>query len=260
MLSEELRRERESRGVSLERMARETRISIAFLRAVEAGDLQALPGEFYRKAFLRTYARYLGLAEDRVLGAYDYYRAAPEPARGVSPQARTVTVETGRARAALALPLPLVLLLIVGVVAGAGSLRTERSAGANPLSSGGGEPQLSTPTAFELELPFVPEECEKAVPTRGEEAAGRGLHLVVEVAESCWLEVRTDGVLVSTGTLVKGQSEEYRAQREVRLSLGNAGGVSLRINGRPGKTLGKSGQALKNLRITPDNFRDFLAS
>ena len=64
---ESLRREREMRGVSLEEISVATKISIRFLQAIENEELSKLPGGIFTRSFVRTYARYLGLDEERVL-------------------------------------------------------------------------------------------------------------------------------------------------------------------------------------------------
>jgi cytoskeleton protein RodZ len=64
---EYLRREREMRGVSLEEISTATKISIRFLKAIENEQLSKLPGGIFTRSFVRTYARYLGLDEERVL-------------------------------------------------------------------------------------------------------------------------------------------------------------------------------------------------
>ena len=64
---EYLRREREMRGVSLEEISTATKISIRFLQAIEDEELSKLPGGIFTRSFVRTYARYLGLEEERVL-------------------------------------------------------------------------------------------------------------------------------------------------------------------------------------------------
>ncbi len=263
MLSEELRRHREARGFSLESMARETRIGIHFLRAIESGSLEALPKGFYRKAFLRAYARYLGLPEERVLASYDYFGV---PSAGSRERAGAVGLGRQprlgpRGRTAVVLFVP--LLVLAAVVMGAGTFWPGRAPARRLSTDGSGQGEgrqtRREPPKSELELPFVPEETEPRVAAISSDPA-EGLQVVVEVTDSCWLEVRADGVLLAAGTLSGGQREEFRAEREVRLSLGNAGGVSLRINGRPGRPLGKPGQVLKNLRITRENLRDLLAS
>jgi len=64
---EYLRREREMRGVSLEEISTATKISIRFLQAIEDEELSRLPGGIFTRSFVRTYARYLGLDEERVM-------------------------------------------------------------------------------------------------------------------------------------------------------------------------------------------------
>ena len=58
---EELRRERESRGVSLEIMSQETKISQRHLLALEQGRYDSLPGGIFRRGILRSYVSTLGL-------------------------------------------------------------------------------------------------------------------------------------------------------------------------------------------------------
>jgi cytoskeleton protein RodZ len=60
-IGEELRQEREDRGIELEEVEAATGVRARFLRAIEEEDWEQLPGEFYARAFTRTYARYLGL-------------------------------------------------------------------------------------------------------------------------------------------------------------------------------------------------------
>ena len=67
---ENLRREREMRGVSLEEISSATKISLRFLHALEEEDFAKLPGGIFTRGFIRAYAKYLGLDEDRVLAEY----------------------------------------------------------------------------------------------------------------------------------------------------------------------------------------------
>src|SRR3989304_9775753 len=73
-VSEGMKPERELRGISLKQISEETRIGVRFLQALEDDRLEVIPGEFYRRSYLRAYARYLGLDEDRALNVYDFSR------------------------------------------------------------------------------------------------------------------------------------------------------------------------------------------
>jgi transcriptional regulator with XRE-family HTH domain len=57
---EALRREREARGVSLEEIARKTRISRRYIEALEQERFEGLPGRVFVKGFVRAYCECLG--------------------------------------------------------------------------------------------------------------------------------------------------------------------------------------------------------
>ncbi|HWB99112.1 MAG TPA: helix-turn-helix domain-containing protein [Bryobacteraceae bacterium] len=62
---------RRNRGVSLEQIARETKISLRNLRAIEEGDFGKLPGGIYNTSYIKQYAKAIDFDESLLL---DYYR------------------------------------------------------------------------------------------------------------------------------------------------------------------------------------------
>jgi cytoskeleton protein RodZ len=71
---QDLRTERETRGVALESIIGSTKISARHLQALEREDFKALPGGVLNKGIVRGYARACGLDEDvwvhRYVAAY----------------------------------------------------------------------------------------------------------------------------------------------------------------------------------------------
>jgi len=262
-LSERLKRERELRGISLKQISEETRIGVRFLQALEDDRLDVIPGEFYRRSYLRAYARYLGLDEDRALNVYDFSRKEKPPAGdaesspGTGSRLPTFPRWMSLAElpswskwlgASLGIGLALVLLLRAmpassggGAAARAPAIEREAPGIREPAAIGPIEPQTSP---FPAETP----------PLEG------NLRLVLSVEESCWLEIAADGTVVVSGLKEQGFRQEVTALRELRLWLGNAGGVKLLLNDRPAIPLGRSGQVRKDLTITLDNYRDFVSS
>ena len=47
---------RQKNGISLETIADQTKINVRYLKAIEAGDLDSLPGGVYTRSYLRQYA------------------------------------------------------------------------------------------------------------------------------------------------------------------------------------------------------------
>jgi cytoskeletal protein RodZ len=69
-LGQYLRRERESRSISLAEVSKGTRISLPILEALERDDFEYVPQKEFLLGFLRGYARHLGLHRDEVLRRY----------------------------------------------------------------------------------------------------------------------------------------------------------------------------------------------
>jgi len=69
-LGQYLKRERESRSVSLQELSKNTRISVTFLEALEKDDFEAFPRQEFILGFLQGYARQLGLKGEEVLRRY----------------------------------------------------------------------------------------------------------------------------------------------------------------------------------------------
>lgn len=58
---------RQRRGLTLDDLSRATNIPVALLQAIERDDVARLPQEFFRRSFVRTYAREVGLDPDDLL-------------------------------------------------------------------------------------------------------------------------------------------------------------------------------------------------
>jgi cytoskeleton protein RodZ len=75
-----LRQARSRRRIELSEVETATRIRARFLRAIESEDWDSLPGGFYNRGFIRTYASFLGLDGDRL--AEEYRRSVEGPQEG----------------------------------------------------------------------------------------------------------------------------------------------------------------------------------
>lgn len=96
-----LRQEREQQKIRLDKIAEDTRINLRYLEAIEADDASALPGEFFYRAFIRQYAKYLGLSPDELERQISLsFKAEPAAAPTLSgyaePQARLTQAEEDR--------------------------------------------------------------------------------------------------------------------------------------------------------------------
>lgn len=72
-----LKHERELRGMSIEEIARATRIPLASVERLEADRFDDLPGEVFVRGFLRGYARAISVDPDEILALYGAARRVP---------------------------------------------------------------------------------------------------------------------------------------------------------------------------------------
>jgi len=69
-----------ARGLTLDEVERDTRIAKRYLEALEREEFDALPAPVYCRAFLRTYAQYLGLDGNEILRLYPEKGREPDMA------------------------------------------------------------------------------------------------------------------------------------------------------------------------------------
>lgn len=80
-LGQQLKEARLQKGLSLDDVQEMTKIRKRYLEAIEAGDYKVLPGSFYVRAFIKTYAEAVGVDSDGLLEEHrkDVPVSEPEP-------------------------------------------------------------------------------------------------------------------------------------------------------------------------------------
>ena len=63
---------RNTRGISLEEISKNTKLKVSTLKAIEDGNFEVLPGGIYNISYIRQYARAVGIDESPLV---QFYRA-----------------------------------------------------------------------------------------------------------------------------------------------------------------------------------------
>jgi cytoskeletal protein RodZ len=231
---EELRREREIRGISLKEIADATKISKRFLEAIERNDHKTLPAPVFTRGFVREYARYLGLNSDEMVNRYNYAAAGDDriekpPAH---PAAQPLVESPKKPRAKRGIP-PVFLridgsfifvLLLVGALGAvawwAVQFKQRRDAEAR-LAEAAPPPVAAAPKT--------------AAPTPEPQPAAAGgetLKLVIDFRERCWVELHRDGERVLYDTYAAGTQQTFDAKEIFHFeTIGNEDALTLTLNG-----------------------------
>lgn len=231
-----LRELRVARGVSLEELARTTRVGHRYLEAIEADAFDRLPAPVFAKGFIRAWCVALGEPPDEALARFCQMTASapPEPAPSLTlrPQARART--------------PVLVSLVLLVVLGLGlfflTLALERRTTEAPV-----RPEaVALPAASAPARPPSP-----AAAARPREPSPRA-RLVARATEPTWVRVEMDDGSVAQELLPAGATREWFSAKRFVLTVGNAGGVSLELNGEPIPPLGARGAVIRDLVIPAD--------
>src|SRR5207244_664939 len=69
-LGEDLRALREQQALSIEEISKRTRISKRYLEYIEGNRFELLPGGLFNRAFIRSYAQFLGMNPQEAIRRY----------------------------------------------------------------------------------------------------------------------------------------------------------------------------------------------
>jgi cytoskeleton protein RodZ len=268
-IGQELRRERELRGIALSDIAKVTKIKLTSLQALEEDKLNLLPGEFFIKGMIRAYAKVVGLDEDQLLTLYEH--SLQQRALDKVQEARkreTHILKSRRSHAPLiVLAAALVVAVTVFLLIGFGQKKGTRAeippadAQAPTGTRARNDAAPVSPAPTRVEAPVSTPAPEAAPPAAApSQAQPAVLSLVIDTQQETWIQVKADGQVVLGRLLQPGERVSLACRKEFILDTGNAGGFTYTLNGRPGRSLGAPGAVIKNVRIGLDNLQDFLGA
>jgi cytoskeletal protein RodZ len=242
----QLRTAREAKGLSLESIAKRTRVKARTLQAIELNDQSALPPRPYGRGFVRAYAEEVNLDPDRTVREYfaQFPPSAPPPqpiqTRELSDQQFDLSSHwSGLATAAA------IFVLVVTTAVALGR-RDETPRESNVVGTAGAAPSAK-PEAAPQPAKAEPASAAKVVP-----AQRAPLSLEFSVDRPCWVTAHADGKRTIYRTLQAGERGTVNGEKEIAIRFGDASAVTWSINGRAGDRLGESG-VVRDLTITPEN-------
>ena len=244
---EELRREREIRGISLKEIADATKISKRFLDAIERNDHRTLPAPVFTRGFVREYARYVGLSTEDIVDRYNHavelddriekppalQKYAQVPPRDITPRPQPKRgIPHFFARVDRNVIVAVLIIAALSAVAwwAVQYKRTEMDRAVEPLT---------TPVAAKT----VPPPPSPIVAAPDDSM----LRLSMEIVDDSWVTLEADGSTVLNEEMTAGQTRTFEAKEAFRFrTIGNAAGLRLTLNGAEVPPLGEDGQVLRN--------------
>jgi cytoskeleton protein RodZ len=252
MSTTELRHARERLGLSLRDLADRTRIRVAILEAIENHDVARLPPPIFTRAFVKAYAREVGLDPQAAAALYGAPGDPPDapnalPARHDSADDQPWSYSLPeRERSSL---VTAALIVVAGLI----FLLTD------PWKPSPADTTAASPAVAAAEDAAL---VHNAVATTGERRTDppvpRTPNMRIDLAPqaACWIEATADGERVIYKLLNGGDRYAIEGYEELILKVGDPSALVYSINGAKGRPLGPAGQPT-TVHITSENSRSF---
>jgi cytoskeleton protein RodZ len=267
-----LRRERVRRGLTLDDVELATKISKTHLIAIEETRLELLPGRIYALGFIRSYGEHLGLDGNKLIQLLKR-----QSGKSIEPPP-VVTLPTAMVADDASLPtiktffillVSFILLASVGPrildwYTGKDSALPNEQDGVPPVPADLKQQMtlMSKPTtkpAAEIASAAAGGIGEKiTAPASAPPAASNPV--VLKAIANVWLEIR-DADRKTIFSRVLSAGEEYWVPPEqtgLVMTLGNAGGLTISLNGEDLPLLGRTGKVIRNIVLDPEKLKERL--
>lgn len=275
-VGEKLREARLAADLELSDISEETKIRPHYLQCLEDDDYDGLPTPFCTVAFLRHYAAAVGLDSEDLVAEIrrelpgdeasipEFYREPATP-RGplLAKASRTLSSFARRSAGGIG-KVVIALALIAGgsywwFQSAENGNETETPGTTAPVPASTESGSAVQPTQSE---PSQPEpEAVADAPSSPSDISGPASNLMaieIRATDQVWIRSLADGVTERERIMNAGEVLRIQADALVNLTFGNAGAVSLVIDGTVQEGVGNPGE-VKHLRITRNGW-EFISS
>lgn len=233
-IGEHLKRVRKTCGYSLDDVARVTKINLRYLEAIENGEFSKLPGETFLQGFIRSYARFLGINEQEIINKFKERKMSETSSldihRGEEDRGKHLSIIRKNIRIILPIGIGFIALLttVIFLVSDRETSSIQNSKEVKDISA-------------------VPVEIK---PVQAIQPVIEPLSLKIQAKELTWIRAKIDERELKEVLLKPGEKIVWNGEEKVIITLGNAGGVEMEINGKRQELLGKRGEVVRNIVIT----------
>ena len=261
MLGDLLRETREQKKLSLEDVEQGTNIRKLYIKSIEDGDYDKLPGEVFLKGFIKTYGKFLGLNSLELIEQYKKEKNASTSEKEVDPTNQVqeqpvspaqppkveekITEKTAEPTKEKNIPkidsfasnqaylqptksnskknIFLVIIILIVIIGSAVFF-------------------LSSQDTSDTKAP---------VHTTQQESTQQPEQQAL-FNEDCWTEVKVDGNVILSETVKKGSNLNWKGNNQIDITVGNAGAIDITFNNQPVGKLGDIGAVVTKSFVAPN--------
>lgn len=266
-LGQVLQRAREEKNISLDDIQRVTKIQRRYLEAIERGHYHLLPGHFYARAFIKSYAEAVGLEPGQLLDHFQSDLPAQPPQEQIQRLRRRRAVSKEPLQSSRWMTQTLLVLfvaLVIGVIYMAFVNRSSVDTNPVPGNNAANNLDLKTPQTGGNITPPPPSPAPSGEPNTGETLPPPETETVVKptltfdsqqgslysyslsnteklsikvtgTTDKCWMQVREKkgGKKIAELTIKQGEEKVYELGTTAYLVVGKPSSVQITVNDNP---------------------------
>ena len=262
-VGEKLKEARQAKGYTLDDLQQITKIQKRYLVAIEEGNLDVLPGNFYARAFIKQYADTVGLNGDQLLSEHTEFIPAPQDrtyAEKVAAKQTRSSQKKENIVGGLQNHLPTILVVVLVAAIGAaiymaitrsnkneGSLINQNTGSsqvevttnkpADSTTESSSEAESSSEKESESEsqkVEFVSSSGAKTTFAVNEAVSEKQEIALIADGGDTWVSVTADGSMVEQGLVQDGSTltaELPEGVKKVVLVIGNSSVTKIQLSG-----------------------------
>ena len=278
-----LKRNRISKKVSIEKISKDLKISIDFIKAIEKDDFKKTPGGVFTIGYIRSYANYLGLSANEIISNYKIQTSYSKKDEDIviSKPIENLNIFN------YFTDYRIVSIFLIFVISSSFYLLVINNNKINPnYAILPDTPESLDAKIEEIEYELILKEIEEekvlmsnifnysddgtdsentkseeytsklvaSVPTEKVKKNIKNL-ILIQALDSTWIQLRDSEEKIIYNKLMKPDEEySYSINDKYNITTGNAGNLIISINGFVKGKLGKKGEVVENLVITADLF------
>lgn len=242
-IGKRLKETREEKKISLKEVQENLKIRTRYLEALESDNFDIIPGEAYVKAFIKSYANFLGIEHQELI--MEYQRIKDEEKQLLEEMEEKDTKPSFYFRNKTLISSIIITILIIVIAFLIYYILENRSTVINVQNSGE-ILRTSEENNFEINNQYdevfydtsyrEDNEIAKSIRENEEEILEKEKDLLdkndevyeeieIIVTDKTWIQVLVDGENVFEGTLYNGDSKTYKYREDISLKIGNAAGI-----------------------------------
>lgn len=264
-VGEAIRRARIQKGMELVDIARETRVPIRHLHAIESDAHDSLPALPYAVGFVKSFARHVGLAPNLLAAQFRTETTKGEHVPVVVAPLEPID-DSRKPSLALIAGTIVALVVLIAVVWAYGAGRIAPRLSETPVAPAGvaATPESAPAPAPVIDITLPPAagtiaevraEPAALAPPTGDvpvDVAPAGGQVMISATEDAWFKVYDANGTVKMGILQAGESYAVPAEPTgLKLWTGNAGALRLTVGGKPVAAIGGAKQTIKDVSLVP---------